>query len=75
MSTSWNRLEVNFKMQDIACPLDFPVKSYTKLVKTAQEPNSHTRLFGISARGGFSHRITPETQRFIHTQQGGLFLV
>jgi hypothetical protein len=47
----------------------------TELVKTAQEPNSHTRLFGISARGGFSHSITPETQRSIQTQQGGLFLV
>jgi hypothetical protein len=32
----------------------------TKLVKTAQEPNSHTRLLRISARGGFSHRITPQ---------------
>jgi hypothetical protein len=75
MSTSWNRLEVNFPMQEPVCLLDFPIKSYDKLVKTAQEPNSHTRLFGISARGGFSHSITPETQRSIHTQQKGLFIV
>jgi hypothetical protein len=75
MSTSWNRLEVNFPTQETACPLNFPINIMTKLVKIAQEPNSRMRLFGISARGGFSHSITLETQRSIHTQLGGLFLV
>jgi hypothetical protein len=30
MSTSWNRLEVNFPMQETAYPLDFPIKSYDR---------------------------------------------
>jgi hypothetical protein len=31
MSTSWNRLEVNFPMQETACLLDFPIKIYDQI--------------------------------------------
>jgi hypothetical protein len=41
MSTSWNRLEVNFRMQETACPLDFPVNVMKDLVEAAQKVNSH----------------------------------
>jgi hypothetical protein len=33
MSTSWNYLEVNFPMQETACPLDFPIKSYDQIIE------------------------------------------
>jgi hypothetical protein len=30
MSTSWNLLEVSFPMNETACPLAFPIKSYDR---------------------------------------------
>jgi hypothetical protein len=74
MSTSWNHLEVNFPMQETECPLNFPIKSYDPFSEDYAWSQQSHEVVQDSVHGGFSHSITPETQRSIHTQQGGLFL-
>jgi carboxypeptidase C (cathepsin A) len=76
MSTSWNRLEVNFPMQETVCPLDFPLKRYDQIGEDcARTQQSHEAVRDFSSWWLFTSRNSPETQRSIHTQQGGLFLV
>jgi hypothetical protein len=56
MSTSWNRLEVSFPMQETVCPLAFPIKIYDRFSADCiegQQPRESTS--GVVFWGEFSH--------------------
>jgi hypothetical protein len=56
MSTSGNRLEVIFPMQETTCPLDFPITIYYRFSGgciEGQQPRESTS--GVVFWGEFSH--------------------
>ena len=73
--TWWKAYQVNFPTQPTAYHLDFPIKSYDRFSGDCTEYQQLREAPWISVRGDFLFTKTLETQRSIHTQQGGLFVV
>jgi hypothetical protein len=67
MSTSWNHLEVNFPMQETACPLDFPIKSYDQISEDcAGTQQSHEAVQDFSSWWLFTSHNSRNSKVHLH---------